>query len=101
MAWLPLRRDEEDEEAPDPIAQAPSPEPMPVARLEIDEAMGALERALVELPERQRQAFLLRNLEGLDVAQTALAMGCSEGSVKTHYFRAVQALKARLGEFET
>jgi len=100
MAWLPLRRDEEDEEAPDPIAQAPSPEPMPVARLEIDEAMGALERALVELPERQRQAFLLRNLEGLDVAQTALAMGCSEGSVKTHYFRAVQALRARLGEFE-
>ncbi|HTX24242.1 MAG TPA: RNA polymerase sigma factor [Steroidobacteraceae bacterium] len=99
MAWLPFRRDEDDEDA-DPIAEAPSNEPAPSARLELDEAMQALEQALQGLPERQRQAFLLRNLEGLDVAQTAKAMGCSEGSVKTHYFRAVQALRARLGEFE-
>jgi RNA polymerase sigma-70 factor, ECF subfamily len=100
MAWLPFRRDEDDEEMSDPIAQAPSSEPPPVAQLEMDEAMGALEQALQGLPPRQRQAFLLRNLEGLDVAQTAAAMGCSEGSVKTHYFRAVQALRTRLGEFE-
>jgi len=99
MAWLPFRRDEEDDE-PDPIAQAPSPDPAPTARLEMDEAMQALEGALQQLPQRQRQAFLLRNLEGLDVAQTAEAMGCSEGSVKTHYFRAIQSLRARLGEFE-
>jgi RNA polymerase sigma-70 factor (ECF subfamily) len=97
MAWLPLRGDDDDEEI-DPVAQAPSLEPQPVRRLELDEAVGALEQALGRLPGRQRQAFLLRSLEGLDVAETARAMGCSEGSVKTHYFRALQALRAQLGE---
>jgi RNA polymerase sigma-70 factor, ECF subfamily len=97
ISWLPFRGDDEDEE-PDPIAQAHSPDPQPVKRLEIDEAMGALEKALGALPRRQQQAFLLRTLEGLDVAETAAAMGCSEGSVKTHYFRAVQSLRAQLGD---
>ncbi len=98
IAWLPFRGDEDDEDN-DPIAQAVSHEPQPVKRLEIAEAMEALEKALGELPRRQQQAFMLRTLEGMDVAQTAAAMGCSEGSVKTHYFRALQALRAQLGDF--
>ena len=97
MAWLPARDSEDDEEF-DPIAQAPSAEPSPAKRLELDEAIGVLETAVAELPARQQQAFLLRNFEGLDVAETASAMGCSEGSVKTHYFRALESLRARLGE---
>jgi RNA polymerase sigma-70 factor (ECF subfamily) len=97
MAWLPLR-DDEDEEVFDPVAQAPSHEATPQRRLELDEAIGVLETAVAELPRRQQQAFLLRNFEGMDVSETASAMGCSEGSVKTHYFRALETLRARLGE---
>jgi len=99
IAWLPFRRGEEDDELPDPIEQAASREPTPVFRLELDEAMKALEAAVQALPARQQQVFLLRALEGLDVAQTAVAMGCSEGSVKTHYFRALNTLRAQLGDF--
>lgn len=99
FAWLPFRQDEEDEPE-DPIDRVASPEPQTFATLEMDEAIRALDAALQTLPQRQREAFLLRNLEGLDVAETAIAMNCSEGTVKTHYFRAVQALRAQLGEFE-
>jgi len=98
MAWLPVRRDDEDE-APDPIESAAGSEIAPSELAQIDETLQALERALGELPARQQQAFLLRTLEGFDVAATAAAMGCSQGSVKTHYFRAVQMLRERLGEF--
>src|SRR5690606_38524176 len=99
LAWLPSWRAEDEDDPPDLIAQAPSAHPPPARRLEMDEAMQALERAIQALPLRQQQAFLLRNLEGLDVAQTAHAMGCSEGSVKTHYFRALQSLRSQLGDF--
>ncbi|MGB6101317.1 MAG: RNA polymerase sigma factor [Comamonas sp.] len=52
----------------------------------------AIETAIEQLPARQREAFLMRYWEEMDVAETAAAMGCSEGSVKTHCFRAVQTL---------
>ena len=97
MSWLPARDAEDDEEF-DPIAQAPSPDATPARKLELDEAIGVLEAAIAALPERQQQAFLLRNFEGMDVNETASAMGCSEGSVKTHYFRALATLRAKLGE---
>jgi RNA polymerase sigma-70 factor (ECF subfamily) len=101
LAMMPWRPDDEDAEM-DPIAlAADEASPSPPAQLEGDEIMRALEQALQALPQRQREAFLLRNFEGLDVAETATAMKCSQGSVKTHYFRALQALRAKLGEFRS
>ena len=99
MSVLPWRGEDAEEEMPDPIDQAPAAGPTPAAQIESDQMIQALEHALTELPGRQRQAFLLRNIEGLDVAETAAAMKCSQGSVKTHYFRALQALRSKLGDF--
>ena len=98
IAWWTGGVSDEDDDAPDPIDNAAALDAGPGRQLENAEAMAALERALTTLPARQQQAFLLRTFEGLDVAQTAAAMGCSEGSVKTHYFRALQALRDQLGE---
>ncbi len=55
-----------------------------------------IETAIMALPARQREAFLLRYWEDMDVAETAAVMGCSEGSVKTHCSRAIQALSKTL-----
>ena len=60
--------------------------------LERSQVLTAIDEAVQNLPARQREAFLLRYWEEMDVAETAAAMGCSEGSVKTHCSRATHAL---------
>ncbi len=98
MAWLPSAKQDPDDEAQDPLENVADSSPAIPTVLMRGEAMSKLETSLRALPVRQRQAFMLRNLEGLDVAETAAAMGCSEGSVKTHYSRAVHTLREQLGE---
>jgi RNA polymerase sigma-70 factor (ECF subfamily) len=89
----------QDGEDVDPIVAAPGPEgDDPQSQAAGDEAMAALEAALRELSARQREVFMLRNFENLDVAGTAIAMGVTDGSVKTHYSRAVARLRELLGE---
>ena len=56
------------------------------------QTLALIEKEIQELPARQREAFLMRYWEEMDIAETAAAMGCSEGSVKTHCFRAIQTL---------
>jgi RNA polymerase sigma-70 factor (ECF subfamily) len=68
----------------------------PAAALEQAQTVGLIEKALESLPARQRQAFLLRYWEEMDVAEAAQVMGCSPGSVKTHCSRATHAIAAFL-----
>lgn len=94
QAWLGVDGEEEGE---DPLLQIPERESAgPEGQLREARRLRLLDDALRALPLRQQQAFLLRTWEGLDVKETALAMGCGEGSVKTHYSRAVHTLRARL-----
>ena len=95
IGWFSRDKDAHEEQ----LANAPGPaSDNPVHELERDGAMQALQEALTELPVRQREAFMLRNFEGLDVRYTAGAMGCSQGSVKTHYSRAISKLRESLGD---
>lgn len=68
----------------------------PFAQLHRSEALSIIEEEISKLPARQREAFLLRYWEDMDTAETALVMGCSEGSVKTHCSRATHALRLSL-----
>ncbi len=95
LKWLTDARDPDGEE----IDWADEATPDPSRAHDGREAWSRLASALRGLPARQREAFTLRVLEELDVEATAKIMGCGEGSVKTHLFRAREALQKQLEEF--
>ncbi len=90
LGWM-----ESDAEILDAV---PDPGPDPLRLAQQDDAMTRLNLAMRRLPLRQREVVMLRVWEGLDVAETAKAMGCGEGSVKTHLSRALGALREQLQE---
>ncbi len=91
----------DDDEDADPLetlqtADAPNPMGTPSGNLERGQVLAIIEKEIQKLPARQREAFLMRYWEDMDIAETAAAMGCSEGSVKTHCSRATHTLAAAL-----
>ncbi len=105
-AWVSLasafapRSDHDEHEVLENLAAAHAEERPhwlpPHEHYEREQLLGLIEEEVARLPERQRQAFLLRYWEELDIAETAAVMGCSEGSVKTHCSRATQTLAAAM-----
>ena len=91
---------DKDNEDSDPLetleVEGQSKRDQPQERLERSQVVEIIDKELQKLPARQRQAFLLRYWEEMDVAETAVVMGCSQGSVKTHCSRAAHALAAAL-----
>jgi RNA polymerase sigma-70 factor (ECF subfamily) len=97
-ALLPDRLDSGEDDPLESLAAAgeSNREELPGVRLERFQVVEIIEQEIARLPLRQRQAFLMRYWDELDVADTARAMGCSEGSVKTHCSRAAHALAMAL-----
>lgn len=97
FSWLRSGHDDDENDSYDPIQQAADRVSLtPDSSANNEQLIGVTLDAIRQLPLRQQQAFLLRAWHGFDVKETAKAMGCSQGSVKTHYSRATKALKQTL-----
>jgi RNA polymerase sigma-70 factor (ECF subfamily) len=96
LRWMLPVHERKDGSMPD----WPDTGPDPARTHDGREAYARLTDAVAQLPRRQREAFSLRILEELDVATTAQAMGCSEGSVKTHLSRARETLQRQLEDWK-
>ncbi|MHB1677004.1 MAG: RNA polymerase sigma factor [Sulfuriferula sp.] len=96
VSFFTSGRDGEDDEEAMEYVQATDEKDSPFNQLATGKNLALIETAIEKLPARQREAFLLRYWEDMDITETAAAMGCSEGSVKTHCSRAVRALAVLL-----
>jgi RNA polymerase sigma-70 factor (ECF subfamily) len=94
LSSLSPGRDEDDQDPLETLlpGEGSNLQESPAEQLEQAQVLEIIEQEVARLPERQRQAFIMRYWEELDVAETAQVMGCSEGSVKTHCSRAAHAL---------
>ena len=102
FGWLSISNYDDDNDAADPIQQAADKTGLsPDTNADNEQLMDVTLNAIRQLPLRQQQAFLLRAWEGFDVKETAKAMGCSQGSVKTHYSRASKSLKQTLEAYQS
>ena len=88
--------DDDDRDPLEMLGAGADSQDEPLVQLERTQTIAIIEQALHKLPARQREAFILRYWEDMDVAETATAMSCSQGSVKTHCSRAVRALALTL-----
>ena len=98
LPGLSSQNTNEQDETADPFDKIAAADGDPAIHLQRQRTIVKLHVQISRLPRRQRETFMLRCWEGFSTRETAQTMGCSEGSVKTHYSRALSALRVNLGQ---